>query len=338
LQQVDAHHTADIGVYVRDLDTGVAMSHRAEERWYLASTIKVIVAITLLRAVEAGTLTLDQAVTLEPNDIVDGAGDTASYTPGSTFRVRHLLEQMIVYSDNTASDMLIRTVGLEKVNALIQDLVPNGFGRITTLADVRRNAWSNVTPAATSLSGKDFLFIKRQQSDVQRLKAVSLLLHVPTESFRPVTVTQAFEAYYATGLNSARLDAYGQLLALLAQGRTLSAENTAYLLDVMSRIKTGAQRMRAGLPTWIHFAHKTGTQRARFCDSGVMSTAPEFGGRRVVVAACTRGDISGGRSDRALREVGEAICRSGIFSTEGTHALNCQPAPSAPSQYDAAER
>ena len=309
-------HGAAIGVYVRDLASGTAASHRLDEDWYFASTVKVPIAIAVLRGVDRGAYSLDMRLAIRASDFVDGAGQTVKYPVGASLSLRYLLEQMIIYSDNTASDMLIGLVGIDTVNALVQELVPQGFGRITTLADVRRHAYGELAPEAARLTGYDFLLLKAQRNDTARRNALGHLLKVPTSAFRLPTVGEAFEAYYQTGLNSGRLDAYADLLALLQRGRTLSTASTKYLLGVMERVKTGQNRIRSGLPPKARFAHKTGTQRARSCDSGIV-TMPRIGrDQRVIVVACTRGELSTTRSDLLLRQVGAALCRSGLL-TEG---------------------
>ena len=316
-----------IGVYVHDLATGATASHRIGEDWYFASTVKVPVAMAVLRGVDRGDFTLDTPVALRAEDFVDGAGQTVKHPAGVMLTVRYLLEQMIVYSDNTASDMLIRLVGLDTVNALVQQWVPQGFGRITTLADVRRHAYGQLAPEAERLTGYDFLLLKAQRNDTARKNALGHLLKMPVAAFRLPTVGEAFEAYYASGLNSGRLDAYAELLELLASGKTMSAASTKYLLNVMERIKTGPNRIRAGLPAKARFAHKTGTQRARTCDSGIV-TMPRIGrDQRVIVVACTRGELSTTRSDLLLRQVGSAICRSGLLTDGKPNEPVCLVAP-----------
>ena len=314
LQRVPTRHAAGVGVYVHDLDTGTVVSHRGDELWYLASSVKVPVAMAVLRAVERGDFTLDTPLRVRASDYVDGAGSTNAKAVGAPVSVRYLLEQMIIYSDNTASDMLIGLVGLHAVNALVEQLAPQGIERITTLADVRRHAYGHLTPAAAHLSGHDFLVLKQQRNDAERLQALARLLRVPAASFQVPSVGDAFEAYYASGLNSGRLDAYAHLLQQLADGKVLNATHTSYLLRVMERVQTGAGRIKAGLPATARFAHKTGTQRARTCDSGLI-TVPRLGrDKRVIVVACTRGELLVARSDRALRDVGTAICKSGLLT------------------------
>lgn len=324
LIRIAARHPADVGVYVRDLETGVSVSHRADETWYLASTVKVPVALAVLRAVERGDFTLDTTLRLRASDYVDGAGPTNSKPLGAALSVRFLLEQMIIYSDNTASDMLIGLVGLHAVNGLVAQLVPQGLQRITTLADVRRHAYGHLTPDATHLTGHDFFVLKQQPNDAERLKALGRLLHVPVVSFQRASVGDAFDAYYASGLNSGRLDAYADILQQLVEGKVLNAAHTAYLLRVMERVQTGTGRIKAGLPkAVVRFAHKTGTQRARTCDSGVISV-PRLGrDKRVIVVACTRGDLLSARSDLALKDVGMAICESGLLTEGRPHDPLC---------------
>ncbi|MEF7617018.1 serine hydrolase [Aquincola sp. MAHUQ-54] len=323
-----SRRSAGVGVYVRDLSSGASVSLHGQEPWYLASTVKVPVAIAVLRGVERGDYTLETTLTLRAGDYVDGAGATNRHAAGEALTIRYLLEQMIVYSDNTASDMLIGLVGIREVNALVASLVPKGFERITSLADVRRQAYGQLDPGAAHLSGHDFLVLKAQRTDADRMKTLALLLQVPASGFRLRSLGEAYDAYYASGLNSGRLDAYGELLALLVEGKALGAAYTAYLLGVMDGVKTGPRRIRAGLPPQVRFAHKTGTQRARICDSGVITVPRPGPDQRIVVAACVRGEPSLDRSERVLRQVGEAICASGLLTHGKLHDPSCRSLPS----------
>ena len=60
----------------------------------------------------------------------------------------------------------------------------------------------------------------------------------------------------------------------------LSPDSTEYLLDVMSRTRSGPRRLKAGLPAGWKFLHKTGTGQdyrgstAGYNDIGI-ATAPD---------------------------------------------------------------
>lgn len=371
LVAVDEAHSGELGVYVKDLSSGVTVSLRGEESWYLASGIKVPVAIAVLRAVEQGRLSLDTTVRLAESDYVDGAGHTNRRRPGSRLPVRFLLEQMLVYSDNTASDLLIGLVGLEQVNQLVHQQSPEGFGTITTLADVRRHAYSGFHPAAFKLTGRDFLRIKAQGNERRRIDELARLLSLRADELALGDFDSAFAAYYRTDLNTGSLTAYGTLLESLVNGQLLQPEMTAYLMDVLFSVKTGTQRIKAGLPSTAAFAHKTGTQHRRICDLGVAvsaagaempfdrsplkataapvkaevpsakteapftkaemtlveaargTPAPEVNvsSSRILITACSRDFSSLADAESALRQVGEALTASGIFTAGSSGAV-----------------
>ena len=338
LAQIDAQSRARIGVYVRDLDTGATASLRAGQRWYIASMVKVPVAIAVLRGIERGQFSLDTAVTLRAADIVDGAGPTSGYPVGTPLTIRFLLEQMIVLSDNAATDVLLDLVGAAEVNGLVESLVPRGFWRITSLAESRRLIYGYLTPNAERLRGQDLLLLHRERSDAERLQLLARLVDTPVARYRLSSLDAAYDAYYASGLNSARLDAYGELLVQLADGRALSPRYTAWLLDLMERVATGPHRLKAGLPDGTRFAHKTGTQRRRACDAGLVRHVLAGVERRVVIVACTRDERVLERSETALMQVGAAVCRSGALTEGSTDAVTCRTAPTAERLPAAAER
>jgi beta-lactamase class A len=315
--------TPRLGVYVRDLESGAYVSWKAEDRWYWASMVKLPVAIAVLRGVERGEWTLETQVTVRPGDYVDGAGPTSSLPVGSPASVRWLLEQMMGLSDNTASDMLIDLVGLAEVNATLQALVPEGSANpITTLADVRRAIYDRLVPGAGArLKGRDLLALRALPSDAERLQLFARLAGVSSDrlgALRPGSLDRAYDAYFESGANSGRLDAYGAMLKALDDGRALGPGATRTLLAMMERSTTGQHRIKAGLPSGTRFAHKTGTQRRRVCDAGIVrwTAAGEAAReRRALVVACTRDEPSLERAESTLAHVGLALCRSGLFGT-----------------------
>lgn len=315
LERIDEAHGGELGVYVKDLSSGVSVSLRGDESWYLASGIKVPVAIAVMQDIERGKYTLDTEVRLAESDFVDGAGQTNWKSPGSALTVRYLLDQMLIVSDNTASDMLIRLVGLEQVNTLAQGLTEGGMGPVTTLADVRRYAYSQFHADAFKLSGRDFFTIRNQTNEGARIEALANVLDVPAKEFALGDLESAFSAYYATNLNSGRLSAFGNILEALVNGEVLGADASAYLQDVLLKVKTGDRRIKGGLPNSVAFAHKTGTQYRRACDMGVVMGKGESPTPtpRVLIAACSRGFHSLADAESAFQAVGEAVSASGVL-------------------------
>lgn len=312
LNAIDVNHSGELGVYVKDLATGATAGLRADEYWYIASGVKVPVAIAVLRNVELGEFTLDTEVLLVETDYQGEASDNDWNKPGSRRAIRFLMEQMLSYGDNTATDMLIRLIGLKQVNGVVRELVPEGFGDITTLADARRNVYSGFHPDAFRLTGKDFFLLEKHSDERRRLSSLASTLGVDAGELILTDMDSAFAAYYATNLNGARLSAYGHLLEALLDGEALGQQSTDYIIDLMLKAEAGRNRLKAGLPASVAFAHKISTQHLRACDLGVAfhrneSTAP------TVITACTRGFASMSDAEAALKAVGKAIHHSGVL-------------------------
>jgi beta-lactamase class A len=321
LERVDEQLPGELGVYVQDIASGESHSFRGDELWYMASVIKVPVAVQVLRDIQQGKLSFDDRIELLADDFVDGAGETNQHPPGTRLRVDYLLRQMLVYSDNTASDVLIRTVDLSRVNATARELIAGEIGDITTLADVRRYAYSGFHPGAAQLRSAELLAIRRAGFGDPRVVALAEVLGVPRAELLMPDLDTAFEAFYAAHHNAAPISAYGRLFAAIAKGEALDETHTRWLLDTLSQTRTGDNRIKAGLPGGAKFAHKTGTQHRRNCDVGIVTLPGQTDGPGTVVAACTRGVASLAASERAFRAVGKAVGESGVLD------LRASPAP-----------
>lgn len=321
LKAIEGVFEGELGVYVQNLASGEAFSWRADYPWYLASLIKIPVAAQVLAERQAGTLTLDERLTLAQSDFVDGAGPTNWHDPGTPISIRYLLEQMITVSDNTATDMLIDRVGLEAVNQRARTMIaasggnPDDIGLISKLVGVRQGVYGELHPDARALGGMDFIAL-RQHPVNQRAQALARALGVSTESFIQPDYDHAFDAYEATGENVGTLHAFGDLLASLHGGvDDLNAEQRQTLLTVMQGTRSGKRRLKAGLGSGVSFAHKTGTQQRRSCDAGIAerADAETITQGPWVIVSCARGPAAVSAHERALARVGEALRYSGAL-------------------------
>ncbi len=311
LATIDAQLPGELGVYVKRLHDGGTLRWESAQRWYLASTVKIPVAIAVLESVDAGGLSLDQQIELQETDFVDGAGDLKLRSPGERFTVAELLEHSIVNSDSIATDMLIRLLGVEQLNARVQSWTSSGFGPLTTLQQVRYDVYGVLAPGVASLPGRTFLSVRAAGHGEQRLSALAAALGVPRARLGGDDLEGLFERYYASGNNAGSLDAFGALLEDLVRGELLTRPSTERLLAHMQRITTGKRRIEAGLPAQVPFAQKTGTQISRACNVGLLYPAEEA--RQVVVAACAARYERLEQAEAAFQALGRALAETGAL-------------------------
>ncbi|HPT28444.1 MAG TPA: class A beta-lactamase [Bryobacteraceae bacterium] len=105
---------AHIGVSIRHIESGRVWNWRGEERFPTMSVYKYPIAIAVLKAVDAGKLSLDTRVTIRQEDIRRGLSsylDNRKLAAPKQFTVRELLSGMVSHSDNTACDTLLDRIG-----------------------------------------------------------------------------------------------------------------------------------------------------------------------------------------------------------------------------------
>lgn len=293
----------------------IRVDHRPDRTWYLASTIKIPLAIAVMQEVEAGEIALDEEIELQRSDWVDGTGDLLYHEPGDRFTVLELIKASLQNSDSTATDMLVRRIGEARLNNRVQKMAGgDGFGPITTILQVRHDAWSEVHPDATSLTNMDFIDLKKA-GQTERHTMVLDKLSLQPDQANADSMREAFARYYAHGRNSGSLTAFGDLLEALLAGELLNEENTRLILSIMENITTGDRRIQSGLPAGVTFAQKTGTQIQRACNVGIV--APDKPEQAVIIVACTQGHEKLSEAETAFRRLGKALSQAGLVSVAG---------------------
>jgi beta-lactamase class A len=206
--------------------------------------------------------------------------------------------------------MLIRLIGEDTFNEQVREMVPEGFGPITTILQVRYDAWGEIHPGVGTLTNRDFIELKTVDDPEARYRMVLEKLEIEADQAAVGNSGEAFERYYAKGINSANLEAFGQLLERLQRRELLNDEHTGKLIGLMESISTGDRRIKAGLPEGARFAQKTGTQIARACNVGILN--PQLDDRAVVVTACAEGYDGLADAEQAFVALGAALADAGL--------------------------
>ncbi|WP_033543097.1 serine hydrolase [Planococcus sp. CAU13] len=87
-----------------------------------ASTIKLAVLLEAFRQVDREILKPHELIPLHPEDFTEGSGVLFRMNSVKMLSLEDLLTLMIIVSDNTASNVSIRTVGIENVNRMLEEL------------------------------------------------------------------------------------------------------------------------------------------------------------------------------------------------------------------------
>lgn len=117
LDPLIAEHRGQVAVIVRHLDSGAEFAVRPNEPMPTASLIKLPILMTAYQMSVDGKLDLSEPLTLTDEDRAPGSGVLGNhFTTGTVLSVRDCLRLMIAYSDNTATNMVLRKIGIATVN------------------------------------------------------------------------------------------------------------------------------------------------------------------------------------------------------------------------------
>ena len=102
-----------VGVAAVHLESGEVFYQNADESFPMASTYKVPIGVRLLERVDNGEISLNDMITIEPGDISPGWGTLLERInrPGVKLSIINLLDMMLTYSDNAATDICLNAAG-----------------------------------------------------------------------------------------------------------------------------------------------------------------------------------------------------------------------------------
>ena len=109
-----------ISFYYKNLVTGEEFSYREDEKMYAASVIKLYIMADAFYRMKQGQLDPDQIIVMKKEDYVPSCGAVAYMHEGLEVTVMDLITLMIIFSDNTATNILIDLLGMDQINEEIR--------------------------------------------------------------------------------------------------------------------------------------------------------------------------------------------------------------------------
>ena len=122
LARTVAEFPGHAGIWVKHLTTGESAGIQDTELLNSASVIKIPVLVLAFQMADRGELKLDERITITKEDFRGGSGIFRYHDTGLQPTFRDVLLQMVITSDNTATDLSIAKVGgVARVNAWLRD-------------------------------------------------------------------------------------------------------------------------------------------------------------------------------------------------------------------------
>ena len=277
-----------MGIGVIHLETDQRLYVNNNERYPLASTYKVPIAVQLLKRVEKGELNLNDMIVVQPKDQHPGSGILSNLfvAPGVQLSLRNQLELMMILSDNSATDICLNAAG--------------GAKKVKSMLKKNKIRDMSIDRSTISLIG-DWLGLKLEGGATSNKEFMEKYNSLPKE-----VVMEASEKFGKDLRDTATPQAMAELLQMIWSNKILKKESSELLVDIMSRCQTGEGRLKGLLPQGTYVAHKTGTIGATTNDVGIIRL-PQNKGNVVVVAFVKDSDLSIPERERAIAHVARSI-------------------------------
>lgn len=144
-------HHGRVAIAVKHLDTGESFYLDEDEEMPTASLIKFMIMLEVYLQVSEGRVNLTDKLTLTKANMVPGSGIlTYHFSEGATFSLRDATRLMIVFSDNTATNMVLDHIGLASTNKRMEAF---GYKHTKVNAKVFLGAKTSLDPERTKKFG-----------------------------------------------------------------------------------------------------------------------------------------------------------------------------------------
>lgn len=256
---------AEFGVCLRHIESGAEILINPDALYPMASVFKIPILIETLAQVDEGILALDQRFELRDEDRLPPSGVLTELDTGLPPTLHDLLMLMIIVSDNTATDMVLETIGADRLERRLRS---RGIESISVKMGVQ--GLFDATFITDETRGLPMAFWRE-------LRVQGSFVDVMTG--KPIEAAQALfqENLLWDGLANQRTLAnnvstprdMGRLLEMLMRGELLSERSTRVALDILLRQQLN-QRIPRFLPPSVPIAHKTGTFLGSRNDAGII--------------------------------------------------------------------
>ena len=269
LEEDLARYPAKVGVYVKNLRTGEEAMVNADQAFSSASVIKIPIMVRAFQLADQKRLNLDERVEIRRSEFRDGTGVFQFLDVGLRPTVKDLITQMIITSDNTATDLMTTKIG--GVDSLNAWLAASGYARTRMVNrgwEYRRKLLAVLNPDFAILTAEETTGLQYAAQDSPLFELYKPLFGGEREKWvalvrDPVSrkalvdartrLTVQDRSYWLGDMNPRET---GRLLEGIELGASASTASSATMKAILSRQQLGVRRIPHFLD--VPVAHKTG--------------------------------------------------------------------------------
>jgi|GEM_PF-1193519 len=233
-----------MGITAIHIEKNQTVAHNNTKPFFMASTIKLPIAMAFLNRVDENKDSLDRMIKLGLKNSVPGSGNlhyACEKKKQTNISIQQLLNYMMINSDNSASDTILKQAkGPVNVTKRMQELGLNNTLVNRSILQMLMDT-NHVDPA-----------LSKEPRSVYSWKKIFNSVSLQSKAL-------AWKYFENDKRDTTTSDDMAKLLVKLYNKEALSESSTKVLMSIMSKCRTGRSRIRGLLPPSVKVAHKTGT-------------------------------------------------------------------------------
>jgi len=243
IRDIEKKNNVIIGLSAVHIEKNEVISHNSQTPFFMASTIKLPIAVAFLQRVDEKKDSLNRRVVLDTNNSVPGSGTLYHLFEKKrlTISLKQVLNYMMKNSDNSASDTILHEV--QGPVYVTKRMLALGFKNIYVNRSILEMLLDTNHISHEYLKDRQPVFSLEKKFNSTPL---------------PIK-TMAWERFQNDIRDTTTPDEMARLLVKIHNKEALSAESTSVLLDIMEKCRSGRSRIKGLLPANVKVAHKTGT-------------------------------------------------------------------------------
>ena len=272
---------ATAGVYVKHLTTGVEAGLRADHAFSTASVIKLTFLVRAYQLVDQGALNFDERIAIDRSMLRHGTGVLQYHDLGLRPTLRDVITEMIITSDNTATDIVLTKIGGPA--AVTTWLAESGYPTLVSIGrphEYRRDLLARVNPEFAKLTAEETTGLMYASDDNPLFERYGDLFRGPHAAWVPLVRSPAVRQQLARDRNELTTSDQkfwlgsmtprdtARLLESIEKGTAASKASCEAMQQTLRRQQLGARR----LPHYIDVpvGHKTGDGGTIANDVGII--------------------------------------------------------------------
>ncbi|MEL6814063.1 MAG: serine hydrolase [Cyanobacteria bacterium J06598_3] len=290
-----------------DVDTGNYASAGGQEAIAAASTIKLPILLAFFEEIDAGRMDLNQTMAIAPEQIAEGSGEMQMSPPGTQFTALEVATQMIVGSDNTATNMMIDLMG--GAAALNKRFTNYGLEK-TQLTSPLPDLKGTNTTSARDLAHTMLLI---SQGDSLTMRSRDRILNILNRTYNKSLIPSGLEEKGALTYNKT-----GDIQSVLGDVSLVDVSNgKRYVIATLVERPTNDRRA-------VEVIHRISERTYQEAEKAIQPAVSPLGD--------PSGATTGGPNETTLDGAMPSGSEAATSSPEGANGVVIEPNPNAPAE------